>query len=107
KLSGKRTAVRSQLWKAGSSRGLPEGSNRRSAGKSLRARTEGARIFRHWRSLVVSPSSQREFMAEAQEDLKQTLFYARHVEAGGRIVPFGGYALPFQYPSGIMAEHKW
>src|SRR5690606_38610155 len=24
-----------------------------------------------------------------------------------RIVPFGGYALPVQYPSGIMAEHKW
>jgi aminomethyltransferase len=55
----------------------------------------------------VSPSSQREFMAEAQEDLKHTLFYDRHVEAGGRIVPFGGYALPVQYPTGIMAEHKW
>ena len=47
-------------------------------------------------------------MAEASnEDLKQTPLYERHVTAGGRIVPFGGYALPVQYPSGIMTEHKW
>jgi aminomethyltransferase len=39
--------------------------------------------------------------------LKQTPLYERHVTAGGRIVPFGGYALPVQYPTGIMAEHKW
>ncbi len=56
----------------------------------------------------MSPSSQREFMAEASiQDLKQTPLYDRHVTAGGRIVPFGGYALPVQYPTGIMAEHKW
>jgi glycine cleavage system T protein len=47
-------------------------------------------------------------MAEASsEDLKHTPLYERHVVAGGRIVPFGGYALPVQYPTGIMAEHKW
>ncbi|AVF02757.1 MULTISPECIES: glycine cleavage system aminomethyltransferase GcvT [Devosia] len=47
-------------------------------------------------------------MAEARsEDLLQTPLYERHVAAGGRIVPFGGYALPVQYPTGIMAEHKW
>jgi aminomethyltransferase len=47
-------------------------------------------------------------MAEANsENLKQTPLYDRHVTAGGRIVPFGGYALPVQYPAGIMAEHKW
>lgn len=47
-------------------------------------------------------------MAEsASEDLSKTPLYDRHVAAGGRIVPFGGYALPVQYPSGIMAEHKW
>ncbi|GAB5426770.1 MAG: glycine cleavage system aminomethyltransferase GcvT [Devosia indica] len=47
-------------------------------------------------------------MPEASsEDLLQTPLYARHVAAGGRIVPFGGYALPVQYPTGIMAEHKW
>ena len=47
-------------------------------------------------------------MAEASsEDLKQTPLFERHQTAGGRIVPFGGYALPVQYPTGIMAEHKW
>lgn len=47
-------------------------------------------------------------MAEAStQDLKQTPLYASHVAAGGRIVPFGGYALPVQYPTGIMTEHKW
>ena len=47
-------------------------------------------------------------MAEASsEDLLRTPLYEHHVAAGGRIVPFGGYALPVQYPTGIMAEHKW
>jgi len=47
-------------------------------------------------------------MAETStEDLKQTPLYERHLTAGGRMVPFGGYALPVQYPTGIMAEHKW
>jgi aminomethyltransferase len=41
------------------------------------------------------------------EDLHQTPLYEKHVIAGGRLVPFGGYALPVQYPSGIMNEHKW
>lgn len=47
-------------------------------------------------------------MAEApSSDLKQTPLYDRHLAATGRMVPFGGYALPVQYPTGIMAEHKW
>jgi aminomethyltransferase len=41
------------------------------------------------------------------ETLKTTPLIARHIAAGGRMVPFGGYNLPVQYPSGIMAEHKW
>ena len=43
----------------------------------------------------------------AEEDLKITPLFDRHTAAGGRMVPFGGYSLPVQYPSGIMAEHKW
>ena len=26
---------------------------------------------------------------------------------GARIVPFAGYEMPVQYPTGIMAEHNW
>ena len=37
---------------------------------------------------------------------KQTPLFALHQELGGKIVPFAGYALPVQYPAGIMAEHK-
>ncbi|MEO5804916.1 glycine cleavage system aminomethyltransferase GcvT [Devosia sp.] len=41
------------------------------------------------------------------QDLKTTPLNARHIALSGRMVPFGGYALPVQYPTGIMAEHKW
>lgn len=47
-------------------------------------------------------------MAETSaENLKTTPLFDRHQAASGRMVPFGGYSLPVQYPSGIMAEHKW
>ena len=47
-------------------------------------------------------------MAESSaEILKTTPLFERHVAAGGRMVPFGGYNLPVQYAPGIMAEHKW
>lgn len=45
-------------------------------------------------------------MAET-EILKTVVLNDRHVAAGGRMVPFSGYSLPVQYPTGIIAEHKW
>lgn len=36
--------------------------------------------------------------------LRQTPLHAAHVAAGGRLVPFAGYAMPVQY-AGIKAEH--
>lgn len=38
-------------------------------------------------------------------DLLQTPLYDLHVELGARMVPFAGYAMPVQYPDGIMTEH--
>jgi aminomethyltransferase len=35
----------------------------------------------------------------------KTPLYDCHVECGGTIVPFAGYLLPVQYPTGIIAEH--
>jgi len=35
----------------------------------------------------------------------KTPLYDRHVAAGGKIVPFGGYLLPVQYQDGVIAEH--
>ena len=37
-------------------------------------------------------------------DLKRTLFYDRHVEAGATMVDFGGWEMPIQYPDGIVTE---
>ena len=39
-------------------------------------------------------------------DLLKTPLHALHVELGARIVPFAGYSMPVQYPSGLIAEHK-
>src|SRR6187401_2169955 len=38
--------------------------------------------------------------------LKRTPLYDIHVALGGKIVPFAGYEMPVQYPTGITAEHK-
>ncbi len=38
-------------------------------------------------------------------DLKATPLHDLHVELGGKMVPFAGYAMPVYYPAGIMAEH--
>jgi len=37
--------------------------------------------------------------------LKRTPLYELHRELGARIVPFAGYEMPVQYPTGILAEH--
>ena len=39
------------------------------------------------------------------EQLKTTPLDGLHRELGGRMVAFAGYAMPVQYPAGIMAEH--
>jgi aminomethyltransferase len=38
--------------------------------------------------------------------LLETPLAALHRRLGARMVPFAGYAMPVQYPAGIMAEHK-
>ena len=38
-------------------------------------------------------------------DLKTLPLDALHKRLGGRMVPFAGYAMPVQYPTGVMAEH--
>lgn len=39
-----------------------------------------------------------------QTSLK-TVLHARHVAAGAQMVPFGGWEMPLQYGTGILAEH--
>ncbi len=41
----------------------------------------------------------------ASPDLISTPLHALHLELGARMVPFAGYAMPVQYPAGILSEH--
>jgi aminomethyltransferase len=45
--------------------------------------------------------------ASRDQPLLQTPLHGEHVALGARLVPFAGYAMPVQYPSGILAEHTW
>ncbi len=42
----------------------------------------------------------------AEQTLLKTPLHALHIELGAKMVPFGGYDMPVQYPTGVMAEHK-
>lgn len=42
----------------------------------------------------------------SDETLLKTPLYDMHVDAGAKMVPFAGYAMPVQYPLGIMKEHE-
>ena len=44
-------------------------------------------------------------MSAPPESLVTTPLNALHIELGARMVPFAGYSMPVQYPSGLMAEH--
>lgn len=38
--------------------------------------------------------------------LHKTPLHALHLELGAKMVPFAGYDMPVQYPTGVMTEHK-
>ena len=42
---------------------------------------------------------------QAKSKLDRTPFHGRHVALGARMVNFGGWEMPVQYPTGIIAEH--
>ena len=44
-------------------------------------------------------------MSLPSDDLLQTPLHALHLALGARMVPFAGYAMPVQYPAGLLAEH--
>jgi aminomethyltransferase len=41
-----------------------------------------------------------------ESGLKRTPLFDVHRALGGRMVPYAGYAMPVQYPLGILAEHQ-
>ena len=40
------------------------------------------------------------------DTLQSTLLHNLHVSLGAKMVPFAGYDMPVQYPSGILTEHR-
>jgi aminomethyltransferase len=45
-------------------------------------------------------------VAPAASALKRTPFYSIHKALNAKIVPFAGFEMPVQYPTGITAEHR-
>lgn len=43
---------------------------------------------------------------EAERELHRTPLRDEHVALGAKLVPFAGFEMPVQYPSGITAEHR-
>lgn len=43
---------------------------------------------------------------DTTQALSRTPLYNLHVELGARMVPFAGYEMPVQYPSGVLKEHN-
>ena len=39
-------------------------------------------------------------------ELKRTALYEVHVAMGARMVPFAGWEMPVQYPTGPITEHQ-
>lgn len=46
-------------------------------------------------------------MTETDTPLHTTALDGLHRSLGARMVPFAGYAMPVQYPTGILTEHTW
>ncbi|NEX62800.1 glycine cleavage system aminomethyltransferase GcvT [Noviherbaspirillum galbum] len=45
-------------------------------------------------------------MDNTNTSLARTPLYQLHLELGARMVPFAGYDMPVQYPSGVLKEHN-
>ena len=45
-------------------------------------------------------------MDAVNQELAQTPLHQLHIELGARMVPFAGYAMPVQYPTGVLKEHN-
>jgi glycine cleavage system T protein (aminomethyltransferase) len=43
--------------------------------------------------------------SDHDSSLKRTALHGLHLARGGKMVPFAGYDMPVQYPSGVLKEH--
>ncbi|GMV80111.1 MAG: hypothetical protein AMXMBFR7_12950 [Planctomycetota bacterium] len=54
--------------------------------------------------LPANPKPPFEYTAP-EGPLKKTVLHGWHAQAGAKLVPFGGWEMPVEYPGGIFAEH--
>jgi aminomethyltransferase len=52
------------------------------------------------------PSKDAAMTTPAPVALHKTPLHELHLRLGARMVPFAGYEMPVQYPTGVIAEHK-
>ncbi|TYZ69239.1 hypothetical protein PybrP1_007428 [[Pythium] brassicae (nom. inval.)] len=57
-------------------------------------------------SLSVRALLQTRCLSAAAAPLKKTPLYDFHVAEGGKMVDFAGYAMPVQYPAGVLKSHN-
>src|SRR5215471_9421304 len=53
-----------------------------------------------WRCALLSSSA-----SSSDVPLRRTPLYELHRRRGAKMVPFAGYEMPVQYPTGIITEH--
>ena len=99
KLSGTRDRIRRRLWKAETA---PTKQFRAGGGREnlSGSETEGETAERICRGVLCI------FYGEGRNLERKTPLYDAHVALGGKIVPFAGYLLPVEYPTGVIAEHR-
>jgi aminomethyltransferase len=55
---------------------------------------------------VTTPANREAASQATPKPLKRTPLYDTHAALGAKLVPFAGFEMPVQYPTGITAEHK-
>src|SRR5258707_2737195 len=58
-----------------------------------------------FRGLVLGNREGSLMLARDESPLKRTPLHGLHVARGGKMVPFAGYEMPVQYPTGVLREH--
>lgn len=56
-------------------------------------------------ALAIPDTANPDAVSEPAKPLGKTPLHAMHVAHGARMVPFAGYDMPVQFPTGILAEH--
>ncbi len=72
--------------------------------RSYNAVTSAERTLTGGRRAAILPCNRR-ITDRSMMEPRKTVLHDRHVALGARMVEFGGWRMPLQYPSGIVQEH--